>query len=419
METKRLNYLFIGLVIFNMLFPKAGIKLSGIPLTIGNFVFFIALFYLFLKIRKFPLGDKESAILFAIFFWLIRLLVVFWVDSSVDLSQLVGYFVPLCIYPLVYLFYKNFVNEKLLKTTIQWIKISVWGIICYALLQFIFGIGTITIPGLTVNLSDYMESPSNWWMLKCNGTSSDSVKIVSTYQNGNLFGANLLLLFPCVYQTINNKNLKILFFILSLLAIVLAGSRSMYVALIIYGMFFLFRKIKSASSLRISKVNIFTVILFLGSVIISVYFFLHNSSTAFIDRVVSITDTRVVTSGTGRVEMFVKYLKWLWSNQTIIYELVGAYGTNYYGGAFEILYASLFVLGGFCGLGLTMYCFYKVLFFKYTVNNRLVRGINTGLALYALAACSEGAFWMPPLALNLWMIIAIRNYIIQRNSLCA
>ncbi len=415
MKKKSLRHLFVALVVFNMLFPKAGIKLSGIPLTIGNVVFFIALFFLLKNIKKVSFGDKESIILLIILFWLLRLFIGFSVDNHAEFSMFVGYFVPLCVYPLVYFVYKFFLDENLMKITIKWVRISVWGIISYGLLQFIVGIGPSTIPGITVNLSDYMEAPLNWWMQKFNGISSDSSKVVSTYQNGNLFGANLLLLFPCVYQTIYKKNIKILFLMLSLLAIVLAGSRSMYVALCIYCMFYCFRKAKFASTLRIRKVSIFTIISFLGLAVTSVYFFLRNSNASFIERVVSITDSHVLSSGTGRFEMFIKYLEWLYSEPTLLYELLGAYGTNYSGGAYEILYASLFVLGGLLGLVFTMYCFFKILYTGHTVHNKLVSGINTGLFLYALAACSEGAFWIPPLALNLWMIIAIRNYIIQNN----
>ena len=95
-----------------------------------------------------------------------------------------------------------------------------WFICLYSLLQYVIGINKCAIPGLTVNLSDYQQYGEYWYMTKSNGTQLDEVKIVSTYQNGNLFGIGVLIIYPLVYnyyKKIKNKRLENLSLILFVL----------------------------------------------------------------------------------------------------------------------------------------------------------------------------------------------------------
>ena len=55
----------------------------------------------------------------------------------------------------------------------------------YALLQYILGIEKVCIPGITVNLSDYIKYGSKWYLQKNNNNAGVGTKIISTFQNGN------------------------------------------------------------------------------------------------------------------------------------------------------------------------------------------------------------------------------------------
>ena len=393
-------FLCFLLIVFNILFPKSGIKVSGIPITVGNVILFIAIVYALLYGVFHFIKQIESVIFIMFYYWTFRLLLGFCLGVDVQLSNFATKFIPLCFYPLAYFVIVRYVDNKtFLYNVIVWIKISVWCVVIYSIIQFLFGIGSTTIPFFTVNYSDYMEAPDSWWLQKFNGT-GESIKIVSTYQNGNLLGANLLLLCPFVHRMINNQYLKMIFFILSLFSVIVAGSRSMYVGLFIFMGYKILKYLLVNKSIK--KISLFSALFFVVCVITIIVFFFNYVTDAFLDRIISVTDVNVLSSGQGRVDNFIMYLQWMLSNDSMTDILFGSYGDNYQGGAYEMLYASLFVYGGLVGLGVTLYCIIHLLRVNYILN-----AIIDGMILYAIAAVSEGSFWLPPLALNLWIMIGL------------
>ncbi len=409
-------FLCFLLIVFNILFPKCGIKVSGIPVTVGNVIFFIAILYLLLLGGFKTLLKIESVILLLIYYWSIRLCIGYYLGDDEQLSQFASLFMPLCVYPLVFFVIVRYIdNNDILNNVITWLKFSVWFVVIYSVFQFLFGIGATTIPFLSVNYSDYAEAPDSWWLQKFNG-SGESIKIVSTYQNGNLLGANLLLLCPFVYRMINNQYLKNVFVLLAFFSVIVAGSRSMYVGLFI----FLFYKLCHYLLVNktIKKISILSVLFSIVCVIAISIFFFNNVSNSFLNRIISVTDVDVLASGQGRVDKFLIYLQWMLSNDSIMDVIFGSYGVNYRGGAFEMLYASLFVYGGLVGLGVTLYSIIYLLRVNY-YNNYILNAIIDGMILYAIAAVSEGSFWLPPLALNLWIMIGLyeRVSVLCRSNL--
>ena len=400
--------LFLLLIVFNVLFPKGGVKLSGIPLTIGNVVLMLALMYTIVYRGFKNITKSENFIFIFIGYWIIRFILVFVINDKFSFSALVGYFVPLCVYPLVYFFIVRYVDRwDVLNNIIRLIHISIWCVLFYSIIQFIFEIGFTAIPFLTVNYSDWVEAPNSWWLEKHNGVGSVS-KIVSTYQNGNLLGANLLLFCPFVCYTIHSNNLRNVFLFLSLFVVFLAGSRSMYVAIIIYIIYKIFNH--NVLKNKIKRISPFSIVVIVIGSITFIWYFVNKVDVNLFRRMLTITDVDVLKSGTGRVESFVEYLQWLSNNDSIIDVIFGSIGFSYSGGAYEMLYASLFVIGGLIGLIVTVYAFVSV-FKSQHYEDKMLNGIKDGFILYAIAAISEGAFWLPPLALNLWMMLGLHNRI--------
>lgn len=397
-------FLCFLLIIFNILFPKCGIKVSGIPVTLGNVILFIAILYLLLS-GGFKFFYKfESVIILIIFYWSIRLSVGYYLGVDGQLSKFMSLFIPLCVYPLVFFAIVRYLDNKdFLNNVINWITISVWCVVIYSVFQFIFGIGSTTIPFLSVNYSDYAEAPDSWWLNKFNGT-GESIKIVSTYQNGNLLGANLLLLCPFVYSMIKNQYLKKLFVLLALFSVIVAGSRSMYVGLFIFMVFKICQYLLKNKTIH--KISLPSFLFSIVCTIAIIIIFFNYVTDAFINRIISVTDVKVLTSGQGRIDNFIVYLQWMLSNDSVMDIIFGSYGVNYRGGAFEMLYASLFVYGGLVGLGVTLYSILYLLRVNY-YDNYILNAIIDGMILYAIAAVSEGSFWLPPLALNLWIMIGL------------
>ena len=162
-KTKKSEFLFNMLLItifWNIWFPKAGIKIGGIPLTLGNIVFAITfIFWIVEKIRKgkMPKIPLVGMIFIGIFYFFLKYLYLFLIQNIV-LNSMIGYIIPLCIYPLIFLITYDLIDskEKLDKV----LKVIIFGFFflsIYAILQYILKIETVAIPGLTVNLTDYQE----------------------------------------------------------------------------------------------------------------------------------------------------------------------------------------------------------------------------------------------------------------------
>ena len=72
----KLNILVVVYLIFNILFPKAGIKITGIPITIGNIIFLFMIpiaVFLFIN-RNSKINKNELFMLFSIIYWGIRII---------------------------------------------------------------------------------------------------------------------------------------------------------------------------------------------------------------------------------------------------------------------------------------------------------------------------------------------------------
>ena len=166
-------YLLLVTIFFNIVFPKAGIKISNIPITIGNIL--LSLTFITWILRKFKNKtikfDYISLILFiGIIYFIIKYLIIFNNLDSLT-SFIISFIVTLIIYPLIFFVAHDILDSK--EKIEKCFKIIYYGFIfitIYSLAQFLFGIEALTIPGLTVNLTDYKTMGPKWFMMKSNGT---------------------------------------------------------------------------------------------------------------------------------------------------------------------------------------------------------------------------------------------------------
>ena len=422
MNNSRKHKLFFLFVIINVLFPKAGVKFAGIPITLGSVLLLFLIvkeFGILINKKKLSLGLYRKLVLLDVIYWIIRMLVGFILKYNTTFAGTVGsdisYFVSYVIYTLAFFISLHEIsNHEQMVEISEVISSCIFITMLYALLQYICGIGITAIPGITVNLSDYLEAPNSWWLEKYNSFGSNSSKIMSTYQNGNIYGANLILLFPLSYLSLQYKKKYLLSYIflgLFYLCIYLTGSRSMCIGMLFYILVLLLQTISKQLKKR-------TVIFGGCTTIVGGYaiYKIFSSKSELVQRMLSALNKNVLLSATGRTEQLVIYFQWLFSNLHIGYILGGAYGFNYEGGSYEVLIGTIFIMGGMVGV-IVFFTPYIIIMFKlFKQKDWISRGISTGLLIYLITSLVEGAFWLPPTAMNVWMLLGLGTWLLEHSN---
>ncbi len=416
------NRLLLLTIIVNVLIPKAGIKIGEIPLTLGSVLLGILIFvfsFSLLLEKKNKMNSIELMVFFEISYFLVRLLFTCFLIGSISLFTF-PFIISLSIYPLIYFVVKHYVStEKQVLEIYNIIDKCVMLLFIYAIVQFIFGIGNTDIPGITVNYSDYIEDPTRWWMHKANGTVEGQTKMFSTYQNGNNFGLSILLLFPLCFNKIDRKPAsKIIYFVMYVIICMLSGSRTAVLGCILYILIILTGVLKERHMKK--KTISYLLLMFIPCIAALTYFFSQNVDAFFVTRALSIFDRDTLIKGAGRTDSMLKYFNWLFSEIRPVSFVFGADGLNYEGGAYEMTYVAVFVIGGIIGLTLFMipivYYLKRGMVYLKKCNNWLVKGAWEGLLVYSVAAFVEGAYFVPPAAINVWTVMALMDILTNGSN---
>lgn len=399
MYNKILFKLFCVMLFFNIWFPKSGIKISGIPLTIGNLLVFVLLTLQFVRVIKNGFTKNKTLFLISLcaYYFFIRLVMITPYENGISLGTTFGFIIPLVIYPYVYFASTDIISTKERLDII--LKITTYGVVfvlVYGLLQFIFGIEQIQIKGLTVN---WMDAVPNWPFLKSNGFMNVN-KIVSTYQNGNIFGINLLFLFPIVFEYVYNRRKNIAFTLLILYVLVgfLTLSRSVWLGIVLY---LVFKFVLSNKNNTIFKKVV------ISSLSILILYIAFTNVPYLSQRMVS--DTSELVSASGRYDIGVKLIQDSWNNGILatIFGMFGLYHIEQ--GAYEQTFLAVFMTGGIIGLVLWLLPFGHFLFkFKHRTNS-IQQGVFFGFVVWSIVSCIEGAYWLPPTACNLFFVLSLYN----------
>ena len=239
-------------------------------------------------------------------------------------------------------------------------------------------------------------------MQKSNGFDEENIKMVSTYQNGNLFGISMILIYPLVANYFKNKNLNnkyIISLILFIISVFICLSRSCWLGVFIYILFEIILKNNKTKKELISKI---TIILICFVAIILVFNYVPSISNRFTQ-----TDAQDWISMSGRTEGLISVTKSLASSNSALAYIFGPYGIVEYSGlAYEILPLSLFTKTGFVGVFLLYIVFFLAL--KELKNkNHICLAVRTALLIWLIVGCIECGYWLPPAALNLFLLIGL------------
>lgn len=391
-------------IFFSIWFPKAGIKLGGIPLTVSNVLFgltFILWFFKKLRSSKVKVSSLGYLLIVIIAYCIFKYIIAY--AGGKGFIESIGYIIPLIIYPLIFfVVFDEVENKRQVDQIVKIIVYGFWFICLYSLLQYVIGINKCAIPGLTVNLSDYQQYGEYWYMTKANGTQLDEVKIVSTYQNGNLFGIGILLIYPLVYnyyKKIKNKKLENISLILFILCTFLTLSRACWLGIAVFlAIEVIFKKNKNLKDI-LKKILI--IIMALVAVLL-MFKYVPQISNRLLN-----TSLEDWISMSGRTEGLIEVFKSVWDSGSIIGLIIGPYGVSQYSGlAYEMFPLSVFVQLGIIGVALIYTIFIK--------STRVLRkfdavegAIRLALIIWLIVGVIECGYWLPPAALNIFTLIGL------------
>lgn len=367
---------FTAVILFVLFFPKAGIKVGGIPLTWGYLILsLISINFLF---RKKWIVSKNHflAFIFQIPFQCISLIAMYL--NGIEHTQFaIAFFVNFIFFPFLILsLFSEYVNKFYLSHFYSLLKKGILFVSIFGIFLFFFKFFTgylIKIPFLTLNYHDI-----NTIEFKCNQR-GDLFKLISTYNNGNLYGICILMILP-LYQIIENKSWKHWIVKLSLL---LTLSRTVWVGLFVCELL-MQMSIKNLKNGKLINILIKSIPIFIFIII-----FVLREDISFI------FDT---TLG-GRSKQF-----------DTLFDL-SFLGHSSFAGIGEIVYLGILKYFGVIGLifflGAMLAPLFIAIRFLNKENCSIRKSIFKGLLLYLFIACGDGAILLIPVMAFYWFLSAL------------
>jgi len=389
-NSKLANGVIFLLVLFNLIFPKGGIKIDEIPITIGMVLLIITLCYRFLHTvsqKNFLILPKQRA--FLLFSW-IPFQVVLLVCMVVNGIENVGAALSMS-FNFIFLPWMLFLGEgnhfdRLQKTfLLKFIRHGILFVAIYGIGAFLYTYSTgdfIEIPFLTVNYDD-IGNIENKNLSRGNGF----FKLISTYQNGNIYGVSLLLLLP-LYAYLEKRAVPQCIVKASL---ILTLSRTVWIGLVVYE----FLRV-TFIKFSIKKIVVFN--LMICFLMLSVQWLISLMGK---DMVTFLLDKEL-----GGRAGYIETIE------------IGLLPQNAVGGINEIVYMG--IIGNFGLIGL--FCFLLALLMPiwlYIQNKQrsdLQRNLLCGYMIYLVIAGSDGAILLIPVMIFFWFVLLLLTINYKENK---
>lgn len=266
MILKKTNPLIITwCVLFIIIFPKGGIKTLDIPITWGYITLILLFIYysLFINIRPiYELNNDRKKILVLLFPFQIFAIPFFILNGTSDPGFTLSFFFSFYFLPFFFIFYISSTwDNKDLSFLFKILRYGILFIASYGIFLFFYKVFTgnfLEIPYLTVNADDAGELESTKHINR-----GLLFKLISTYNNGNLYGVSTLMLYPLYVKIEKSKWKKTVPWI----AFILTLSRSVWACLLLFHLIkFITSKKKNNYKNVFKGISIFLVF-FLGILI--------------------------------------------------------------------------------------------------------------------------------------------------------
>jgi hypothetical protein len=262
LKKEKVNKTIIFLLTFFLIaFPKGGFKISNIPITFGYLFLAIIASLLFLRKKYAILKEHILILIFFLPFQIISLLTLIfngYEKNNFSFGFVVAFFVSFFILPFYFFFiFSEHIKNLDLNYFFKVLKRFIFFIAIYGIFLFFYKIFTkkfLEIIFLSINFHDKGT-------LEFKHINRGSVfKLISTYNNGNIYGISLLMLYP-LYKLIEKKFYKKLIVATSL---ILTLSRTVWIGFLLTEFFFSFfiKKEKKRAAINF-LITFFSMIIFL------------------------------------------------------------------------------------------------------------------------------------------------------------
>jgi hypothetical protein len=207
-KVRLVEILFSIGVFLVVIIPKGGFKVTGVPITWGylylGLIFLIIVKNIFNKNRIHFIPLKLLLCYIASFlFFIFFIFHLYFFGYNGKKGDLIAYLVNFGFLPFLFLIIlppyfsqlsQIYINKVICKAVFI---VSLYGIILF-IIKNIYKID-IEIPYFTINASDVGEVADKY------NQRGNIMKLISTYNNGNIFGVCMLMFFPLFYYNTNEK----------------------------------------------------------------------------------------------------------------------------------------------------------------------------------------------------------------------
>ncbi|MEC4048188.1 hypothetical protein OX284_002005 [Flavobacterium sp. SUN046] len=370
-KQRMIEILFSIGVFLLIIIPKGGIKVAQVPITWGylylGLMFLIIGRYVFIKNQKHSIPLKLLICYLASFlFFIFFIFHLFFLGYDGRKGDLIAYLVNFGFLPFLFLIIlppyfsqlsQDFINRRICNAIFI---TSLYGIILFVI-KNIFKTD-IEIPYLTINAADIGDVADKY------NQRGNIMKLISTYNNGNIFGVCTLMLFPLFYYN-TQKKYKIAIVIL---ALVLTLSRTVWLGLLFF--FLIVYRNKIYNLLK----SLILVLIFIS--ILSFFFFSSKFQYGSLGGFV--LDSRLG----GRISQVRQSLEFSF------------FGLKPFSNVAEIVYLSIFKQLGIIGLLIYLIAFLTPIFLFFNTKNNNFQYI-LGVIIYVFVSMSDGCtLFIPTLA---------------------
>jgi hypothetical protein len=354
------------LFIFLLVFPKGGFKIGDLPITWGYLL--LACWTIYSLYKPLSIERNHFKSLLSLFPFQILSTAHLLINGTESIDYTIALLTNFIFIPLIMF---AFLPVCDLNVFLKLIKNSVLPLSLYGIVLFVYQIFTgnfFEIPLITTNINDYGQLIN-----KCNLRVDGISKLVSTYNNGNIYGLCLLMILP-LYCFVEKNKWKQGIVKLSLL---LTLSRTVWIGIFIH-------EILNAIFLQKNSKMLLIKLGIPASIILALLIYTGLDSNFIWDHTLG-----------GRVEQL-----------DVLTELP-LLSTRPFEGIAEISYLGILSSFGLIGLLTYLFGLLTPLWISLSNRNQVFTAIRCGLINYLIISCSDGAVLLIPVMAVFWLLASV------------